>query len=171
MQKELNVIIVEDDPYARDFMSMLLRRDWRTRVVGEFISLSEKEIVVKTIKSLDDLTGSGDTDISRIAQSIYARLDKATAATEIRAAGLDEQINQVLGRDLINQQLADRKKKLAEKTLNPCMQENASSDLLEVFFVPTYRRGQLRESPGATDFNDPIWQEHCNTCLNGFRSK
>lgn len=36
MQKELNVIIVEDDPYARDFMSMLLRRDWRTRVLGEF---------------------------------------------------------------------------------------------------------------------------------------
>jgi DNA-binding NarL/FixJ family response regulator len=199
MQKELNVIIVEDDPYARDFMSMLLRRDWRTRVVGEFSSLSgmelkqalhsappsahvdillldtevandenwpakvvqmtrvlprptlivftcisleprvklearlatmrqqrtelqsllelakSKEIVVKTIKSLDDLTGSGDTDISRIAQSIYARLDKATASTEIRAASLDEQIDQVLGRELINQQLAERKKKLAEK--------------------------------------------------------
>lgn len=74
-----------------------------------------KEVVVKTIKSLDDLTGSGDTDISRIAQSIYARLDKATAATEIRAASLDEQIDQVLGRDMINQQLAERKKRLAEK--------------------------------------------------------
>lgn len=44
MQKELNVIIVEDDPYARDFMSMLLRRDWRTRVVGEFSSLSSMEL-------------------------------------------------------------------------------------------------------------------------------
>ena len=44
MQKELNVIIVEDDPYARDFMSMLLRRDWRTRVVGEFSSLSGMEL-------------------------------------------------------------------------------------------------------------------------------
>jgi phage shock protein A len=74
-----------------------------------------KEIVVKTIKSLDDLAGSGDTDISRIAQSIYARLDKATASTEIRAASLDEQIDQVLGRDLVNQQLAERKKKLADK--------------------------------------------------------
>lgn len=74
-----------------------------------------KEIVVKTIKSLDDLAGSGDTDISRIAQSIYARLDKATASTEIRAASLDEQIDQVLGHDLINQQLAERKKKLADK--------------------------------------------------------
>ncbi len=30
-----------------------------------------KEVVVKTVKSLDDLTGSGDADISRIAQSIF----------------------------------------------------------------------------------------------------
>lgn len=44
MKKELNVIIVEDDPYARDFMSMLLRRDWRTHVVGEFSSLSGMEL-------------------------------------------------------------------------------------------------------------------------------
>jgi DNA-binding NarL/FixJ family response regulator len=36
MHKDIHVIIVEDDPYARDFMSMLLRRDWRTRVVGEY---------------------------------------------------------------------------------------------------------------------------------------
>ncbi len=36
MQKELNVILVEDDPYARDLMSLLLRRDWRTHVAGEF---------------------------------------------------------------------------------------------------------------------------------------
>lgn len=36
MKKEINIVIVEDDPYARDFISMMLRRDWRTRVVGEF---------------------------------------------------------------------------------------------------------------------------------------
>lgn len=36
MQKEIHAIIVEDDPFSRDFMSMLLRRDWRTRVVGEY---------------------------------------------------------------------------------------------------------------------------------------
>jgi len=90
-------------------------RQQRTELQSLLELARSKEIVVKTIKSLDDLTGSGDTDISRIAQSIYARLDKATAATEIRAAGLDQQINQVLGRDLINQQLAERKKKLAEK--------------------------------------------------------
>jgi DNA-binding NarL/FixJ family response regulator len=36
MQKDIHVIVVEDDPYARDFMSVLLRRDWRTRLVNEY---------------------------------------------------------------------------------------------------------------------------------------
>lgn len=90
-------------------------RQQRTELQSLLELAKSKEIVVKTIRSLDDLTGSGDTDISRIAQSIYTRLDKATASTEIRAASLDEQIDQVLGRELINQQLAERKKRLSEK--------------------------------------------------------
>ena len=71
-----------------------------------------KEIAVRAMKGLDDLVGSGDTDISRIAQSIYARLDKATTANEMRAASLDEQIDQVLDRGVIDAQLAERKKRL-----------------------------------------------------------
>lgn len=35
MAKDLRVLLVEDDPFARDLMSMLLARDWRTRVVAE----------------------------------------------------------------------------------------------------------------------------------------
>ncbi len=73
-----------------------------------------KEIVVKSIKGLDDLMGSGDSDVSRVAQGIYARLDKATAAVEIRAASLDEQMDRVLDRDQVNAQLAERKKKLGK---------------------------------------------------------
>jgi phage shock protein A len=72
-----------------------------------------KETVVRVIKGLDDLKGAGDSDISRLAQSIYARLDKATAATELRAASLDEQIDQMLDRTAIAAQLAERKQKLA----------------------------------------------------------
>lgn len=33
--KDNRVLIIEDDPYARDLMAVLLTRDWRTRVVGE----------------------------------------------------------------------------------------------------------------------------------------
>lgn len=71
-----------------------------------------KETSVKAMKSLDDLMGSGDSDVSRIAESIYARLDKASTASEIRAASLDEQMDQVLDRSAIDAQLAERKKKM-----------------------------------------------------------
>jgi phage shock protein A len=71
-----------------------------------------KETTVKAIKSLDDLMGTGDSDIRRIAESIHARLDKASTASEMRAASLDEQMDLVLERSVLNSQLADRKKKL-----------------------------------------------------------
>ena len=74
-----------------------------------------KEMVVKTVKSLDDLMGSGDSDISGMAQSIYARLDKASTSVEVRSASLDEQIDRVLERDKLNSQLEERKKRLAQK--------------------------------------------------------
>lgn len=35
MPQDVRVLIVEDDPYARDCMALLLTRDWRTRLVGE----------------------------------------------------------------------------------------------------------------------------------------
>lgn len=71
-----------------------------------------KEVTVKAMKSLDDLMGTGDSDIKGIAESIYARLDKATTASEMRAASLDEQMDQVLERSALNAQLAARKQKL-----------------------------------------------------------
>jgi phage shock protein A len=71
-----------------------------------------KETTVKAMKSLDDLMGSGDSDIKRIAESVYARLDKASTASEMRAASLDEQMDQVLESSALKAQLAERKKKL-----------------------------------------------------------
>lgn len=41
MEKEIRVIIVEDDPYSRDLMDMLLARDWRTRVISELGSMED----------------------------------------------------------------------------------------------------------------------------------
>ncbi len=71
-----------------------------------------KETMVKAMKSLDDLMGVGDSDISRLAESIYKRLDKATTASELRSVSLDEQIDSILDKDQIDAQLAERKKKL-----------------------------------------------------------
>src|SRR5258706_588916 len=72
-----------------------------------------KELVVKTVKGLDDLVGSGDSDVSRLAQSVYRRLDKASAAGELRAASLDEQIDRLLDRQVIDAQLAERRVRLS----------------------------------------------------------
>lgn len=71
-----------------------------------------KETTVRAMKSLDDLMGSGDADIKRIASSIHQRLDRASTASEMRAASLDEQMDQVLERSTLDAQLAERKKRL-----------------------------------------------------------
>jgi phage shock protein A len=71
-----------------------------------------KEIVVKTMKSLDDFMGSGDSDISKMAEKIYARLDKATTAAEMRSTSLDEQMDEILDRQAIDAQLAERRERL-----------------------------------------------------------
>jgi len=71
-----------------------------------------KEITARTIKSLDDLAGVGDADVARIADSIRARLDRASAESEMRAASLDKQMDDVLDRHELDVQLAARKARL-----------------------------------------------------------
>jgi phage shock protein A len=71
-----------------------------------------KETTVKVVKSLKDLTGSGDADIARIANSIRTRLDKASTASEMQTASLDAQMDDVLERTELDTQLAERKRKL-----------------------------------------------------------
>jgi phage shock protein A len=71
-----------------------------------------KEITVKAIKSLDSLMGSGDADVARVAEGIRARLDKASAQSEMMAASLDAQMDQVLERSTLEAQLAERKSRL-----------------------------------------------------------
>jgi phage shock protein A len=71
-----------------------------------------KELTAKTIKSLDDLTGSGDADIARVAEGIRVRLDKASARSEMLASSLDAQMDQVLEKSALESQLAERKARL-----------------------------------------------------------
>jgi phage shock protein A len=71
-----------------------------------------KEITAKTIKSLDDLMGVGDADVSRVAEGIRARLDKASARSEMLAGSLEAQMDQVLEKSTLEAQLAERKSRL-----------------------------------------------------------
>ena len=71
-----------------------------------------KELTAKTIKSLDDLMGVGDDDISRVAEGIRARLDTASARSEMLADSLDAQMDDVLEKSTLEAQLAERKARL-----------------------------------------------------------
>jgi len=71
-----------------------------------------KEVTVKTMQSLDNLMGSGDQDVARMAESIRARLDKAQARSDMQASRLDAQMDELLERNTLETQLAERKKKL-----------------------------------------------------------
>lgn len=71
-----------------------------------------KEVTVRAIRSLDDLVGSGDTDVARIAESIRERLDRASAQTEMLAGRLDAQMDEVLERREIDGQLSERRARL-----------------------------------------------------------
>jgi len=52
------VVVFEDDPYAKDLILKLLSRDWRTRVAGEFDSLSQaafRQFLAKPANKIDTI--------------------------------------------------------------------------------------------------------------------
>jgi phage shock protein A len=71
-----------------------------------------KEITARAMQSLDDIVGVGDADIARIGDSIRARLDKASARSELAASRLEDQMDEVLERGTIDIQLEERKRRL-----------------------------------------------------------
>jgi phage shock protein A len=87
-------------------------RQEREHVLGLLELAKTKEIAAKSMKSLDALEGVGDTVISRVADSIRARLDRADAEVEMRTGRLSSQMDQVLGKDRLDSQLAERRRRL-----------------------------------------------------------
>jgi DNA-binding NarL/FixJ family response regulator len=73
MYREIRVALVEDDPYARDLMALLLWRDWRTRVVAEIGHLQEIRHVLAEDNPNLILLGADDPDrVSRLAEVLQA---------------------------------------------------------------------------------------------------
>ena len=71
-----------------------------------------KEIAAKTIRSLDDLQGIGDSDIARVGDAIRSRLDRADAEMETYADRLDTRMDDVLDKARLDDQLAERRRRL-----------------------------------------------------------
>ena len=84
----------------------------REHVLGLLELAKTKEIAAKSMKSLDSLDGVGDADIARVTDKIRSRIDRADAELEMRSGRLNDQMDEVLGRDRLNSQLAARKQRL-----------------------------------------------------------
>jgi len=84
----------------------------REHVIGLLELAKTKEIAAKSMKSLGDLEGVGDSDISRVADKIRARLDRADAEVEMRSGRLSSQMDDVLGTDRLTSQLEERRRRL-----------------------------------------------------------
>jgi hypothetical protein len=84
------------------------------------------------MKSLDSLEGVGDSDISRVADKIRARLDRADAEVEMRADRLSSRMDDVLQKDRLEGQLAERRRRLqldAEEEEAAASSEEAASEI------------------------------------------
>jgi phage shock protein A len=84
----------------------------REQIVALIELARSKEIAAKTIRSLDDLEGLGDADIGRVTDQIRSRLDRADAEMEVTATRLETQMDDVLGKERVTDQLEERKRRL-----------------------------------------------------------
>lgn len=84
MAKDIQVLIIEDDPYARDLMTLLLTRDWRTRVIGEIANQHElRDFIDEFHPPIDvaivDTEIPGEPDLPFILTEILGLLPKKPA--------------------------------------------------------------------------------------------
>ncbi len=71
-----------------------------------------KKIATKTIKSLADVSGSGDDEIRKMADSIRARLDREDAQLEFASTSLSSQVDDAMANSAVDAQLEERRKRL-----------------------------------------------------------
>jgi phage shock protein A len=83
----------------------------RTELQAMLDLAKSKELTHKVVEGVGGITVS-ESGISEIRDEIARRLDKATAQGEIDAKRLDNQMAEVLEKDTIDRQLAERKAKL-----------------------------------------------------------
>jgi phage shock protein A len=81
--------------------------------VKALLELAEaKAVTTRTVKSLDDLAGVGDEDVSRVVDGIRARLDREDARLEMATGRLSDQIEDAVGYSEVDLQLEERRKRL-----------------------------------------------------------
>ena len=77
------------------------------------IELAEaKKVTTKTVKSLGDLTKTGDEEITGMAEKIRERLDIEDARLEVATSNVADEIDEAVHGGEIERQLEERRKRL-----------------------------------------------------------
>lgn len=81
------------------------------------IELAEaKKVTTKTIKSLDDLSKSGDVEISSLSEKIRSRIDQEDARLEMATRNISDQIEEAVRGGEVERQLDERRSRLLGKS-------------------------------------------------------
>lgn len=80
------------------------------------IELAEaKKVTTKTIKSLDDLSNVGDSEINALTDQIRARLDREDARLDMAVGNLQEAVDEAVRGSEVDRQLEERRARLLGK--------------------------------------------------------
>lgn len=101
-----------DDVYVKLEARFLMVKQEREELEHLLNLAKSREMLSRTIRSLDDLTGEGDADVARVAEGIRQRLDEAEAHNEILLDGLDRQMEDALSSIEVEAQLEERRQRL-----------------------------------------------------------
>lgn len=110
----------QQEEQYRKMMDMKLKLEAKLTTIKQereqvkaLLELAEaKRITTKTIKSLDDLAGVGDEDVTRVVDAIRTRLDREDAKLAMATGRLSEQIEEAVGYSEIEMQLEERRRRL-----------------------------------------------------------
>jgi phage shock protein A len=81
--------------------------------VRALMELAEaKKQTLKTVKSLEDVTKMGDSDVNRIAEQIRSRIDQEDARLEMATMSMSDQIDDAVAGGEIESQLEERRRRL-----------------------------------------------------------
>jgi phage shock protein A len=111
--------VAQEEEYKR-LMAARLKLEARLVAIRQqreqlraLIELTEaKQLTTKSIRSLDDLAGLGDEDISQLTEQIMSRLDRVEAEAEMVSSRLQNQVEEAIGQSDIELQLDERRKRL-----------------------------------------------------------
>jgi phage shock protein A len=81
--------------------------------IRALIELAEtKKVMVKTIKSMDGVTKTGDLEIDSLTEQIRARLDREDARLDVATRNVADDIDDAVGVSSVDLQLEERRRRL-----------------------------------------------------------